>query len=86
MDIKKQPDILLIDWIDSCSTSGWQHSNDCKAEMLMTCQTVGFFVDETKDRLCVGLNRTTKEGFTPFGELITIPKVAIKRKRKLKIK
>lgn len=76
----KKPNIYIVDWIDSCGQNGWLDSDSCKVE-LSHCQTVGFFVDETKDALALALNRTTKEGHRPFGEIITIPKCAITRKR-----
>ena len=81
---KKPPIIMLIDWVDSCSDPGWQNSADCKAHLL-TCQSVGFVVEETEDIICIALNRSTKKGYTPFGELMSIPKVAITRRKKIKI-
>ncbi len=81
--MKKMPKILLVDWYDSVSKGSWQDRDDCKAESLV-CQSVGFLVDETKDYLCLALNRVTEAGYTPFGQLISIPKVAIKRRVKIK--
>jgi hypothetical protein len=83
LDAKKSIKVLLIDWIDSCGNSGWLDSDVCKAE-LSQCQTVGFLVEETKDAYCVALNRTTTKGHKPYGEIISIPKVAIKKVTLLK--
>ena len=76
--MKTEEKILLIDWIDSSSTSGWQSRSECKI-CICTCKTVGFLVDESKDFICVALNKTTTETHQPYGDLITIPKIAIKK-------
>jgi hypothetical protein len=79
--VKKQPDIYLVDWVDSCGRDGWLHEDECKAEV-SRCQTVGFLVEETKEAIALALNRTATEGHRPFGEIITIPKCAILKKVK----
>ena len=76
MATKKQPKIVLIEWVDSYSIEGWQFLGDCKLAEIK-CQTVGFFVHETKNIYVVAQSRTTKGGFKPFADLISIPKVAI---------
>ena len=78
-----KPVILLIDWVDSVNSSGWKPTDECKADLLI-CQTAGFLVEETKDAICLALNRTTRTGYYPFGELVSIPKVAIKARRILR--
>lgn len=80
--IRKQGDVIFIGWVDSCTTFGWQHSSDCKSKTLY-CQSVGFFVDENDDCICIALNRSISEGFNPFGDLIDIPKCSIKEMRSL---
>jgi hypothetical protein len=80
---KTKPNILLIDWVDSVNNSGWLTTDECKADLLV-CQTAGFLVDEDKDSICIALNRTTRKGYRPFGELISIPKVAVKARRILR--
>lgn len=81
--MKKPPAIYIIDWVDSCGSQGWLQIGECKARV-SECQTVGFLVDETKDAIALALNRVTIEGHAPFGEMITIPKFAITKKRVLK--
>lgn len=75
--------ILLIDWIDSVTDPGWKCIEDCIAKFAI-CRTVGFFVTETKDVLCVAQSRTVGEEFRPYGELINIPKVSIRRRKEVK--
>ena len=73
--------IVLVDWLDSCGDPGWKFSEEISVH-LMVCQTVGFLVSETKEAIAVALNRTTTLGYKPFGDIISIPRVAI---RKIKI-
>jgi hypothetical protein len=77
-----KPKILVIDWIDSVSDNGWKSSDDCKARAII-CQSVGFLVDENDHSVCLALSRTTQQGYMPFADLISIPKVSIKHKRKI---
>lgn len=70
---------LYVEWIDSCCTNGWLQQHDIEAAgAVMTCQSLGFLVKETKDAIVLALNRSTSENTArPYGELVTIPKVAI---------
>jgi len=77
--------ILKIDWIDSASEHGWLSTQEVEdLEGLGKCQTVGYFVKETKNSISIAQNRSTDHIHCPFGEIITIPKVAIIKKRELK--
>lgn len=78
----KKQEILLVTWVDSCGDSGWKSSDDLEVH-LAHCQTVGFFVKETKKAIALALNRSTKNGFAPYGEIISIPKACITSKRVL---
>jgi len=75
--------IYLIDWIDSVSNPGWKNGDGLNPP-LAQCQTVGFYVSESEEALTVALNRGETNCYSPYGDLISIPKVAIKRKRILK--
>ena len=74
--------LLLIDWVDSSGSPGWKASDELKAE-IAECQSIGFFVSETKKAIALALNRSTLAGFKPFGEVVSIPKKCIVRKRVL---
>jgi hypothetical protein len=76
--------IYLVDWIDSAGNPGWKHSDELEISLAM-CQTIGFYVSENKDAIILALNRDITGENLPFGELIAIPKVAIKRKRKIAV-
>ena len=69
--------ILWIKWIDSWGNPGWKYKTECHVD-LVYCETVGFLVDETEDGIALALNKASKGEMTsPYGDLITIPKVAI---------
>lgn len=68
--------ILLVDWVDSCQTAGWQEERDCKVRVI-SCQTAGFLVEETKEAVCLALSRALTEGCHPYGDIITIPRCSI---------
>ena len=72
--------MYLIDWIDTATTSGWQDKS------LASCcqnQSVGFYVKEDKISMTIALSKA-EEGFIPYGDYITIPKVCIKKKKQVK--
>jgi hypothetical protein len=72
----EMPKMLKIRWVDSWCSSGWTSRSECHGE-LMKCETVGFLVEEGQEHYCLALNRCIQDGFRPFGELVTIPKVSV---------
>ncbi len=77
--------VFLVDWIDSCGQEGWISKDNLQVHATM-CQTIGFLVGETDEAIALALNRSTMgEGYRPYGEIICIPKVAIKKMRQLKV-
>jgi hypothetical protein len=76
----KPAKMLLVDWMDSASNPGWKSSDELQATICL-CQTVGFLVLETDAALVLALSRGTQEGYRPYSDLISIPKVAITRRR-----
>ena len=74
--------IYLVSWLDSKGSPGWKHSDELETNLAM-CQTVGFYVTESKESITLALNRDLTGENAPFGDLITIPKVTIKKKKKL---
>jgi len=73
----------IIDWVDSVTDGNWQplHQN----YGISLCQTIGYYVTEDKHSFTLALNRDTTGINAPYGSIITIPKVAIKHKRIIKI-
>jgi hypothetical protein len=80
--VRKQGDIVFIEWIDSINNPGWNYKHECTVEVAY-CQTVGFFVGETEDAICTALSRNCQEGVSPFADLINIPKCSVKNIRNL---
>ena len=70
---------IKVDWVDSMSSHGWRDY----PYGTMNCSTVGFYYREFDDRVVVALNRSF-DSEDNFGTYIDIPKVAIKKMRKLK--
>ena len=78
-------DIYLIDWVDSMSSSGWKTSEQIDEYIPKAlCQSAGFFVKETKDFIVLALSRDLTEDNSPFADLISIPKVAILKRKKIR--
>ena len=78
---RPQPKRYLIDWIDSCSRSGWHDDTTNRASR---CQSIGFVVAEDDQAVTLALSRASEDGMAPWCDAITIPKTAIKRKRNLR--
>ena len=75
--------LVLVEWIDSCSQSGW-HPLDISYEGLSACISIGIKIFETDEYVTVAPSgsRTTRR----FCDTISIPKACIKRIRYLKVK
>ncbi len=65
-----------VTWIDSMSTIGWGTAHE---EANMECTSVGYLLRSRKDRVAIVQNH----GPYSIGEIIEIPKVAVKRIRRL---
>lgn len=74
----------LVDWRDSATQYGWLTTQELDSSETV-CQTIGFYVDESKIVLTLALNRGLKGTARPYGDLIHIPKSAILKKRRIKI-
>jgi hypothetical protein len=76
------PRIIYVEWVDSARTPGWcEEAAIAHAGNVMPCRTVGFLVKETKEAIAVALNNAHGPRVaSPFGEIITIPKVAITKR------
>ena len=73
----KVNDIVEIFWIDSCSDAGWKTAIESKG-VLSSVRSVGYLLEQTEDLVCIARSMVTEEGHCPYGDLLTIPKVAIK--------
>lgn len=75
-----------VDWIDANSRSGWDnekgHLVDAKSSL--RCRSVGMVFFESEDRLTLVLSRTEGRQDQLFNHSLTIPKVAVISRKKLK--
>lgn len=67
--------ILHISWLDSCSSHGWLEPDNVNPEPA-PCESVGFFVRESKTCVTLALSRGVGNT-TPFADYITIPRGCI---------
>jgi len=73
----------LIIWVDSNSVFGWRHVDECVCTTTI-CESVGFVIDEDKGSVALAQSRNmVGEGFYPYADIISIPKVAIKKRVRL---
>lgn len=76
--------IVYVEWDDSAMIYGWQGSADIQdAIKIAKCCTVGFLVGEDKNVLALSLNASVDGRTCPFGEIVSIPKCAITKRRKI---
>ena len=74
--------LVIIEWEDSCSQSGW-HPMDISYEGTSHCITLGLKVAETENFITVAPSRS---GNIRVCDSLSIPKSCIKRIRYLRIK
>ncbi len=80
----KLPKLVEIEWIDSSTGAGWISTEDINVEPVQ-CVTVGFIIRETKTAVMVAASLGIWSGVVDQAcDPITIPKVAITKRRNLK--
>lgn len=76
--------VELVEWVDSSSITSW-NAKDSYDRMAggdsLLCRSVGFVFQESKDRLSLVLS----ESIFSFNHAITIPKVAIKSRKVIRL-
>ena len=75
--------VLYVEWVDSSGDPGWKYAGT-ELPTLAKCASVGFFIAEDKHRLVLALSCSIDGLHFPWGDLISIPVVAITRRRVLK--
>ena len=74
--------IERVTWIDPASDSGWNRISDLDGKGV-AIETVGYVVKETKASVCIA---TSVSEFGKALDPITIPKVNIQRRTRLRCK
>lgn len=77
--------ICMVEWVDSSSRHGWHDRDELlKDTSLMMSITVGILTRETNDLVALAFS-VGDHGKGDFQCEMTIPKVVIKRMRRLKV-
>lgn len=83
--VKPLSQLVLIDWVDSIHSSGWEFLSDFDAvEEQMEHQTVGWVVHSSKTCLAVVQSKGLNRHDPTYDSVMQIPKVAIRRVTTLK--
>lgn len=82
-DIRTTPKIY-VEWIDSAALRGWQHGSTLTESETDLCKivSIGFLIRESKDYITI--STSVSSGGSTMDPL-TIPKVAIKKLRRIKL-
>lgn len=80
----KKWEIIKICWTDSCSQDAWMPENVDLDEKYMKCETVGYFLAETKHSIAVAQSYTPPRDKKSIAAVMQIPKVAINKYQRLK--
>lgn len=73
-----QPEMVYVEWIDSHRSEGWLTPKEVEAaKETMECKTAGFVVHEDERVIVIALCAARSDCGSPWGSLMTIPKVAI---------
>jgi hypothetical protein len=79
-----KPKLIYLEWVDSCGNASrvW-HNRDEAVECItpLVCRSVGFVVEETRDYLTIAAHA----GGDEVSGVMSIPKCAIKKRRRIKL-
>lgn len=81
----RKPRLLYVEWDDSSSESGvWKSEHVLRGNKLMRCHTIGWVVHETSEHMTLASSWCkTGQDHRDYSGDMTIPKAAIRRKRRL---
>ena len=80
----KQVKPIYVEWVDSAGTSGWSNKEELHTHALK-CRSVGWLIEENDECLIICLNHAIPPVNREYGEVVTIPKVAVTKKKFLKL-
>lgn len=86
----KKGHLELVEWLDSVTSNGWQRDGE-KEHHPAPCVSVGWIVQETKKALSLAPNVALLPGTyemdfdDQYGDVTTIPKGMITKRRKIKL-
>ena len=80
--------LVIVDWIDSCSSRGWVEKEALQTSIPLPCRSVGWVIKEDKECivLIAHLSDVTDDGnFGQGNGDITIPRAVIKQVVEVKV-
>lgn len=75
--------LVIIEWVDSAFAQGWMDKCVAKTHKVSNCTSVGVLIQQDSEKITIVQSISDKDS---VGDGITIPKVCIKRIRKLGVK
>jgi len=73
-----------VEWIDSCGDSGWVGASEVGLYNVSSNRTAGYLVSRDGHQVKVAQSRCTTPGVKPWGSIISIPVVAVRRIKRLR--
>ena len=71
--------IVEVEWIDSCRTDGWHDQQDFGPAL---CRSAGYLLAKTEDKVTLALS--LGDDTEHVCQTMTIPRVAVRKIRRLK--
>ena len=75
--MSKRYQLVKVKWVDSCFHTGWR-----KDASPSTCRTIGFLVQDTKEKLTLAMS--VSPNTNNFSDAMCIPRCAVKKVKKLR--
>jgi hypothetical protein len=76
-------DRIEIFWIDSMKTSGWRYEDDVEnvtKDIYLDHKAIGYFISQNKKQIVICQSKSDDgEEKSNVGDLLTIPRVAIRK-------
>jgi hypothetical protein len=81
-----KPQLVEVDWIDSCAHSGWRSFVDARDDSLpSSCRSIGYMLRRDAKVLVLAQSiDATDEGDERFADVLAIPAAVVRRVRRLK--
>lgn len=70
--------LVRVTWVDSHGPHGWTYLKDAVAPHDLTCESVGWLIDDGEDRITIASSVSAPAADNPACDgILTIPKCAI---------
>lgn len=79
--LRARPPALYVEWEDSAMSLGWGD----EGPPVTLCRSLGWLVDRSDDAITLATSQASNYNSLEWGNLITIPRSAITRTRRVKV-